>query len=97
MTINTDFEASKLEASVMKVYVDLVKEGFPKMLVLQQLQNGGRIPEEADLDLLAIEWEGELQAQREMEKLRLEEQQNNANANGQPPATEEEDDDEDAA
>ena len=66
----------------MTAYIALVKEGFPKMLVLQAFRDGGRIPQDADLDELLLEWEGELQLAREEEEARNEAAAAAAAANG---------------
>jgi len=83
--INTDFDSTKMDANVMNAYATLVKSGFPKLVVLQALQDGGRIPEDADLEDLALTWDAELEAQRQMEKERLQAQQNGDNGDGTPP------------
>jgi hypothetical protein len=69
--INTDFDSTKMAAPVMMAYATLVKSGFPKLVVLQALQDGGRIPEDANLEDLALEWDAELEAQRQQEAARL--------------------------
>lgn len=62
VSVNSDFEGAYMEADVMNAYTALVKAGFPKRAVLEALQDGGRIPEEADLDALELEWEAGLVA-----------------------------------
>lgn len=50
-TVNRDFEGLLMEPEVMSAYATLVRDaGFPARLVLEMLQQGGRIPEDADLD-----------------------------------------------
>jgi len=66
MTINTNFVDGKLGADSVNAYVTLVKAGFPKMLVLTALKDGGWIAEDADLDTLLLDWEGDLAAEREV-------------------------------
>jgi len=65
MTIQTDFESNMMDAQIMAQYIALVAAGFSKRAVLEQLQVGGRIAPDADLDMLEADWEGELMAQRE--------------------------------
>lgn len=69
IAINRDFEGVLMEAPVMLAYVQLVAAGYPKMLVLEALQIGGRIAEDADLEELAAKWEGEAQAAADQAKL----------------------------
>ena len=54
--INRDFEGLMTEAPVMTAFAGLVGVGFPPRLVLNQLQAGGRISDDADLDALELEW-----------------------------------------
>ena len=54
--INRDFEALLMDAPVMSAYAQLVNAGFPSRPVLEALQQGGRIPEDADLDELELKW-----------------------------------------
>ena len=61
--LQTNFDAQQMDAQTMGAYVALVNAKFPKRAVLEALQAGGRLPEEADLDELEIAWEAELQAQ----------------------------------
>lgn len=56
VTINRDFEGLLMDAPVMSAYAQLVNAGFPSRPVLQMLQRGGRIPDDADLDELEAEW-----------------------------------------
>jgi hypothetical protein len=84
--INTDFDSTRMDANVMNAYATLVKSGFPKLVVLRALQDGGRIPEDADLEELALAWDTELEAQRQMELLRLQTQSSPAGPeDGTPP------------
>jgi hypothetical protein len=62
IAINRDFEGIMLDAPTMLAYVALVNAGFPKRLVLEALQVGGRIADDEDLDALELEWEAGLQA-----------------------------------
>lgn len=62
LKINRDFEGVLMDAPTMLAYVALVNAGYPKRLVLEALQVGGRLPDDADLDKLELEWEAALQA-----------------------------------
>ncbi len=64
-TLNRDFINGKMSSDVMGAYTALVNAGFPKMPVLVSLQDGGRIPVDADLDKLQRDWEGEIAATRD--------------------------------
>lgn len=70
VTINRDFEGLVMEAEVMRAYAELVKAGFPKMLALTMLQQGGRIAEDVDLEEVEMEMmanEAAAEAMREAE------------------------------
>jgi len=54
--VNRDFEGLLMEAPVMQAFAQLVNAGFPPWLVLEELQRGGRIADDADLEGLATEW-----------------------------------------
>jgi len=56
VTINRDFEALLMEASVMTAFAALVDKGFPVRPVLEALVRFGRLDENADLDALELEW-----------------------------------------
>jgi len=56
VTINRDFEGLLMDAPVMSAFAQLVNAGFPARPVLEALQRGGRIPDDADLDELEMEW-----------------------------------------
>jgi hypothetical protein len=56
VTINRDFEGLLMDAPVMSAFAQLVQAGFPPMPVLQALQQGGRIEQDADLEELEAEW-----------------------------------------
>ncbi len=45
-----------MEADVMRAFSDLVKAGFPPRMAAEMLHQGGRIPEDADLDEIEMEW-----------------------------------------
>lgn len=62
LNINTDFDAMLMEAPVMQAYAQLVAQGYPKRLVLEAMQVGGRISEDEDLDTLEAEWDAAAQA-----------------------------------
>jgi hypothetical protein len=53
--INRDFEGLLMDAPVMSAYAQLVNAGFPERVVLEALQRGGRIAEDADLEELEME------------------------------------------
>jgi len=54
--INRDFEGLLMDPDVMRAYAVLVKDaGFPGYVVLQALQEGGRIPEDVDIEELEME------------------------------------------
>ena len=53
--INRDFEGLLMDAPVMTAYAALVNAGFPERVVLEALQRGGRISEDADLEELEME------------------------------------------
>lgn len=56
VTINRDFEGLLMEAPVMTAYAALVRDaGFPPHLVLEALKQGGRIPEDVDLEEVEME------------------------------------------
>lgn len=57
ITINRDFEGLLMDASLMSAYVQLVNAGFPARVVLKALKEGGRIPEDEDLDEIEMEME----------------------------------------
>lgn len=57
LSISRDFESTTLDAQLLTAYVALVTAGFPKRPILEAMQAGGRLPADADLDLLEIEWE----------------------------------------
>jgi hypothetical protein len=67
VTINRDFEGLVMDASVMSAYAQLVQAGFPGRVVLRALQEGGRIPEDEDIDELEMEMFAGAAAQVEME------------------------------
>jgi hypothetical protein len=72
--INRDFEAWLMESDVMAQYVAAVEAGFDKEMAIRMLQLGGRIPEDADPETLALEWEARSQAVQEAKRLEMEEQ-----------------------
>lgn len=55
--VNRDFEGILMDASIMSAYAQLVQVGFPGRIILKALQEGGRIPEDEDLEALEIEME----------------------------------------
>ena len=75
IVINRDFEGLLMDAPVMAAYVALAKAGFPTLPVLQALQAGGRIPMDADLEALDMEWMAGSAAQDAQAAMALEAQQ----------------------
>lgn len=69
--LNRDFEMGLMDAPVMLAYVSLVNAGYPKRLVLEALQVGGRIADDADLEALEGEWEAGLQAAQDQAALEV--------------------------
>ncbi len=63
--INRDFDSTALDSNVMNAYAKLVEAGFPKSVVLKALQTGGRIPDDADLEELELEWMADEAAKRQ--------------------------------
>jgi hypothetical protein len=68
-TINTDFEAITIEADVMGAYAQLIDKGYPKRLVLEAFQAGGRIGPDEDLELLESEWDAALAAKEDQQAI----------------------------
>jgi len=64
LSLATDFADTSMGSDVMSAYSTLVENGFPKRVVLRVMQDGGRIPENEDLDELQAEWDGALEALR---------------------------------
>ena len=56
VTISRDYESTALSADVMRAYAELKKVGFPVRPIIQALVAGGRIPADADMDLLELQW-----------------------------------------
>jgi len=98
LTLNTDFESREMDAGVMNAYVAMVKAGFPRMAVLQALREGKRIPPDADLDKLALEWESAAFAQEELEaeQQRLRQDAAQREDDNTQPKRESQDDDDDS-
>lgn len=65
VSINRDFDGILMEAPVMEAYGSLVEQGFPPRIVLQALRDGGRIPEDEDIDVLEVEFEANRLAEQE--------------------------------
>ena len=58
-TMNRDFESTAMDHDTMVAYVRAVKDaGLPPRMLLEAWQQGGRIPPDADLDLLEMEMLG---------------------------------------
>jgi len=62
ITINRNYDDLLMGADVMTAYATLVNAGFPERAVLKALKEGGRIPEDEDVEVLLAEW----MADREM-------------------------------
>ena len=65
ITVNRDFEGLLLDAPLMQAYATLVGVGFPPRIVLRKLQEGGRIPEDENVDALVAEMEANRMAAEE--------------------------------
>jgi hypothetical protein len=51
LTISHDFESTTMAADIMAAYVGAVRDaGLPPRILLEAWQQGGRIPEDVDLD-----------------------------------------------
>ncbi|MBA3843510.1 MAG: DUF4055 domain-containing protein [Actinobacteria bacterium] len=85
--INRDFEGVLMDAPVMQAYVQLVNAGYPKRLVLEALQVGGRIAEDADLDALEQDWEAGLQAAADQAAMDAQAQAQQTGTRAAPPAS----------
>jgi hypothetical protein len=57
ITINRDYDATTLDAQTLTAIGTLVREGLPKVYAVKLLQEGGRIPADADPLEVALEWE----------------------------------------
>lgn len=68
LSLSRDYDSTAMEPQAMRAYSELVKVGFPKRVVLEALQAGGRIPADANLDRLEMHWiVGEIAAERSRE------------------------------
>ena len=75
--INRDFEGLLMDASVMTAFATLVNAGFPARIVLEALQQGGRIRPDEDLEALEMEMmagNAAKEAQAEMEAVIVEDE-----------------------
>jgi hypothetical protein len=69
MTINKDFENTAMDSQTMVAYVDaVVRAGLPPRLLLEAWQQGGRLPADADLDMLESEMMGGMAAREDRER-----------------------------
>ncbi len=62
IALNKDFDKLTMDAATILAYVKLVEAGMSKLIALKMLQAGGRIPADADLEQLAVDWEDALMA-----------------------------------
>jgi hypothetical protein len=62
--INRDFEGLLMDAPVMMAYSALFGAGFPARVILEALQSGGRIAEDANLEELEMEMTANLAAEQ---------------------------------
>lgn len=69
LRINRDFELAVMGSDVMGAYASLIGQGYPKRLVLEAFQAGGRIPADADLDEIEMEWDAGQAAREEQAAL----------------------------
>jgi hypothetical protein len=69
VSINRDFQNSLMEPAVMTAIANLIKTGLPVGVALQMLQQGGRIPEDANLEILEMEWGANEAARSELIKI----------------------------
>lgn len=72
IAINRDFESILMQADVMQAYAALVAAGFPKDVAVRMLQIGGRVPEDADPEEVAMEWDAASQAAVDAKQLAAE-------------------------
>src|SRR3990167_2272823 len=80
IAVNRDFEGILLDAPVMTAYATLVAAGFPRRAVLEVLKQGGRIPPDANLDELEMEWAAGSMADEERRREERERQEAEARA-----------------
>lgn len=66
VAVNQDFVGAPLEPQVMMAYAKLWEGGLPVRPILEELQRGGRLPKDADLDAIEMQvlMGAELQAER---------------------------------
>lgn len=73
ITISRDFESTALASDIMRAYVDGLNAGLPPRILLEAWQQGGRIPEDADLDQIEMEMMAQIEA-KETERREREEE-----------------------
>jgi hypothetical protein len=66
--INRDFEGMVMEPAVMSAFASLIREGLPLELALAELQAGGRLAEDVNLDDVALQMAAERAAQQDREQ-----------------------------
>lgn len=88
--INRDFESSVMTPEVMSAYALLAEKlGIPVRVILKKLQEGGRIPEDENLDDLEEEIATNEAAKAEQQRLEAEQRMNEFQTrNGQPAKSE---------
>jgi hypothetical protein len=69
-----EYEEVLMESDVMTAYANLVAEGFDKEIAVRMLQQGGRVPEDADPETVAMEWDAAAKAADEAKRLEMEQE-----------------------
>jgi hypothetical protein len=69
-----EYEEVLMESDVMTAYATLVAAGFDKEIAVRMLQLGGRVPEDADPEQVALEWDAAAKAAEEVKRLEKEQQ-----------------------
>lgn len=66
--VNRDFEAMTMDAAVMSAWASLATAlNIPPRVVLEELQAGGRLSEDADVDAIEMDMEARAEAQRQQD------------------------------
>lgn len=66
--INRDFEGLAMDPAVMTAFASLIAQGLPWDIALDQLQKGGRVAEDVDVETMALEIATARAAQQEYER-----------------------------
>jgi hypothetical protein len=66
--INRDFEGLAMDPAVMTAFAALIGQGLPWELALEQLQKGGRIAEDVDVETVALEIASARAAEAELQR-----------------------------